>query len=51
MVFVDAGAWFARHVRADPNHRSVTAWFDANTESLVTTDYCADETVTLLVKR
>jgi uncharacterized protein len=51
MVFVDTGAWFARHVPADRNHQRVKAWFDANTELLITTDYCADETLTLLAAR
>jgi uncharacterized protein len=51
MVFVDTGAWFARHVPADPNHDRVRAWLDANTEPLITTDYCVDETLTLLVAR
>jgi uncharacterized protein len=51
MIFVDTGAWFARHVPADPNHQRVKAWMDANSESLVTTDYCLDETLTLLASR
>ena len=51
MIFVDTGAWFARFVRDDPNHANVQAWFAANNESLVTTDYCVDETLTLLVAR
>jgi uncharacterized protein len=51
MVFVDTGAWFARYVPADPNHRRVKAWLDANREPLITTDYCADETLTLLMAR
>lgn len=51
MVFVDTSAWFAQHVPADPNHQRVTAWFHANAEPLITTDYCVDETLTLLVAR
>lgn len=51
MVFVDTGVWFALHVPSDSNHPRVNAWFDANTEPLLTTDYCIDETLTLLVKR
>jgi predicted nucleic acid-binding protein len=51
MVFVDTGAWFARYVPSDPNHLRVTAWLDANAEPLLTTDYCIDETLTLLVAR
>jgi predicted nucleic acid-binding protein len=51
MVFVDTGAWYARHVPSDPNHGRVKAWFDANEQRLLTTDYCVDETVTLLIAR
>ena len=51
MVFVDTGAWFARLVPSDPNHLHVKRWLDSNTQPLVTTDYCADETLTLLAAR
>ena len=51
MIFVDSGAWFARFVSDDPKHNSVAEWFAANTEPLVTTDYCVDETLTLLAAR
>jgi uncharacterized protein len=51
MVFVDTSAWFARYVPTDPHHESVKAWLDANTEPLLTTDYCVDETLTLLAAR
>ena len=51
MVFVDTGAWFARYVPADPDHKRVKAWLDSNPEPLITTDYCADETLTLLAAR
>ena len=51
MVFVDTGAWFARFVSADPNHVRTNAWFAANTERLLTTDFCIDETLTLLAAR
>jgi predicted nucleic acid-binding protein len=51
MIFVDSGAWFARFVADDPNHASVVDWFAANGEPLITTDYCVDETLTLLVAR
>jgi uncharacterized protein len=50
-IFVDSGAWFARFVADDPNHISVVEWFAANNEPLITTDYCVDETLTLLVAR
>ena len=51
MVFVDTGVWFAWHVVDDPDHARVRDWFKSNREALVTTDYCVDETLTLLVAR
>jgi len=30
MIFVDTGAWFARFVPDDPQHRVLVAWFGAN---------------------
>jgi predicted nucleic acid-binding protein len=51
MIFVDSGACFARHVPSDPLHAIVHAWFASNDEPLLTTDYCIDETLTLLVAR
>lgn len=51
MIFVDSGAGFARLVPNDPDHTRVTTWFAANTELLVTSDYCVDETLTLLAAR
>jgi uncharacterized protein len=51
MIFVDTGAWFARHVPSDPDHQRVKAFLDTNSEPLITTDYCVDETLTLLAAR
>ena len=51
MVFVDTGVWFAWHVPDDPDHRLVRQWFKDNKQPLVTTDYCIDESLTLLVAR
>jgi predicted nucleic acid-binding protein len=51
MIFVDTGVWFARYVRDDPNHTRSATWFTANTQPLITTDYCIDETLTLMVAR
>lgn len=51
MIFVDTGVWFARIVRKDPEHDRVKAWFSSNREPLVTSDYCIDETLTLLSVR
>jgi uncharacterized protein len=51
MIFVDTGAWFARFVPDDPDHARIMSWFAANHEPLVTSDYCVDETLTLLAAR
>ncbi|MGI8980094.1 MAG: type II toxin-antitoxin system VapC family toxin [Pirellulaceae bacterium] len=51
MVFVDTGAWFANFVPDDPHHQRIDDWLSANTEPLLTTDYCVDETLTLLMAR
>ena len=51
MIFVDTGVWFARFVPRDPNHDRVTAWFAANSQPLLTSDYCIDETLTLISVR
>jgi predicted nucleic acid-binding protein len=51
MIFVDTGVWFARFVPDDPDHVKVAGWFNANQNRLITSDYCVDETLTLLAKR
>lgn len=51
MVFVDTGAWYAWFVPDDPNHSPVADWVVTSSTPLVTTDYCVDETLTLLVAR
>jgi predicted nucleic acid-binding protein len=51
MIFVDTSAWYASVVPTDPNHAAATAWLAANRETLLTTDYIADETLTLLRMR
>jgi uncharacterized protein len=51
VIFIDTGIWFARFVPQDPNHNRVTAWFEGNDKPLVTSDYCVDETLTLLATR
>jgi predicted nucleic acid-binding protein len=48
MIFVDTGAWFACVVPWDANHGAAVAWIGENRETLVTTDYILDETLTLL---
>lgn len=50
-LFVDTAGWVACADEADPLHRAATAARDAWLEAggiLVTTDYVADETLTLL---
>jgi predicted nucleic acid-binding protein len=49
MVFVDTSGWFAWFVSDDPDHRAVADWIDAVSEPILTTDFCVDETLTLLV--
>lgn len=48
MIFVDTGALFASVVPWDANYIAATAWLKQNTEPLLTTDFVADETLTLL---
>lgn len=51
MVFVDTSAWFAFFVPSDPNHSLVRDWFEHSAQPLLTTDFCVDETLTLLLLR
>jgi uncharacterized protein len=51
MIFVDTGALFALAVTDDPRHEEVEAWYSKDEDQLVTTDYCLDELLTLLVAR
>lgn len=51
MVFVDTSAWFAYFFPLDTEHQRVKGCFQAATEPLLTTDYCVDETLTLLLAR
>ena len=46
MTFVDTGGWFASVVPWDANHAAAVAWLSQNQETLVTTDYVLDETLT-----
>jgi len=48
MILVDTSAWFAAVVPRDPNHERAAAFLTLNHESLITTDYVVDETLTLL---
>jgi predicted nucleic acid-binding protein len=51
MLFVDTSAWFAYFLPTDPYHQSVRKCFLTGDGPLVTTDYCIDETLTLLIAR
>jgi predicted nucleic acid-binding protein len=48
MTFVDTSGWYAWMVPDDLDHRAMVAWWAANTDRLLTTDYVVDETLTLL---
>jgi uncharacterized protein len=51
MVFVDTSAWFAYFFPLDHEHQRVKEYFASVAGQIVTTDYCVDETLTLLLSR
>jgi uncharacterized protein len=51
MIFVDTSAWFASIVPSDSDHLIAAQWLQQNSQSLLTTDYVLDETLTLLRAR
>ena len=51
MIFVDTGAWVAYISPDDQYHRSAAQWMRRNRQPLVTTDFVADEVLTLLKAR
>jgi predicted nucleic acid-binding protein len=51
MRFVDTSAWYAAYVPVDANHAAVRESLFARGESLVTSDFVVDETMTLLIAR
>ncbi len=51
MDFVDTSAWFAYFLPNDRNHQLVRAYFHSTQGPLLTTDYCVDETLTLIAGR
>jgi predicted nucleic acid-binding protein len=51
MIFVDTWFWYARFVVDDADHASATSWLKSISEPLVTSDYCIDETLTLIAAR
>src|SRR5690242_17086028 len=51
MIFVDTTAWYASMIPTETHHRAAIDWLSRNSELLLTTDYIADETLTLLRAR
>lgn len=51
MIFGDTSAWFACVEPTDSNHALASGWMRQNRQSLITTDYVVDETLTLLRMR
>ncbi len=51
MDFVDTSAWFAYFLPTDADHQRIRQSFRSSNGPLLTTDYCIDETLTLLVSR
>jgi uncharacterized protein len=51
MIFLDTGAIYSLVVPSEARHDEVQRWYDANNEPLITTDYCVDEVLTLLIAR
>jgi len=51
VIFVDTSAWFAYFFPLDAEHTRIKAYLVSRVEPLVTTDYCIDETLTLLLAR
>ena len=47
-ILVDTGAWYAYMDEDDPDHQRVAGVLEANYPCLLTTDFIADETLTLL---
>lgn len=51
MIFVDTSAWYASIIPTETYHRMAIDWLSRNNEQLLTTDFIADETLTLLRAR
>lgn len=52
MIFIDTGAFLARHLAQDANHKkAVSIWKALHGKSLFTSDHVLDETWTLLGRR
>ncbi len=51
MIFVDTSAWFARYTPKDKSHAAAKKFHRSIKETLVTTDYVIDESLTLFKVR
>jgi uncharacterized protein len=51
MIFVDTSAWFASIVPSNSDHLIAAQWLQQNSQTLLTTDYVVNETLTLLRAR
>jgi predicted nucleic acid-binding protein len=54
MIFIDTGAFLARYLSSDQNHRSAVATWErlaSNREDCVTSNFVLDETFTLMGRR
>ena len=51
MTFVDSGAWFALYITVDQYHEAAVRWMASNRDTLLTTDYIIDETLSLMRAR
>jgi uncharacterized protein len=51
MIFVDSSAWFESIIPSETNHRRAARWLSHNNQPLLTKDFVADETLTLLRAR
>jgi len=50
-IFVDTGAWYALLDKNDSDHTAAVKFKDSLTHSLITTNYVADEIITLTKNR
>ncbi len=50
-IFVDTSAWYALFDKNDADHASAVKFKESLTHSLVTTNYVADEIITLVKNR
>ncbi len=51
MIFVDTGAWFAASIPRSAHHAAALSWMRDRPDTLVTSDYVIDETLTLMRSR